>query len=575
MATTLIDILLLDNKISQKEAEALRSAFQASGKMEEDFLTEKVKEDDLFDAKSKYYGVPLKDVTEDYQIPDDALSQIPQEVARVYKFLPLSKAGTLLEIGMVHPQDIKASDAIKFILTNKNLNARIFLITTSQFERLFKQYSALTAEVKEVLGEFKELEDVDKEEAEKIINAVQKEQITEEAPMNKMVSAMFRHAYESRASDIHIEPVEKNTRVRFRNDGVLHTQLTLPRNVIGPLISKIKILSNLKIDETRIPQDGRFRIKISGNPVDFRVSTFPMTEGEEKAVLRLLDPSGMRTLEELGFIGYAYKIIEKGLRKPFGMILISGPTGSGKSTTLRAMLHLLNDEKINIVSLEDPVEYYIDGVNQSQIKPEIGYTFASGLRSILRQDPNVIMVGEIRDSETAGLAVHAALTGHVVLSTIHTNDAKGVIPRLVDMQVEPFLIPSSLNVVIAQRLIKKLCGFCKEEVRPEGRAKEVLEENISEMPGFIQDELKKKGEYKIFQAKGCPKCAHKGTLGRLVIFEALEMTSELKEIILKGEVGIKIDDEIKRQHMMTMRQDGILKALQGVVSLEEVLQATV
>lgn len=574
MATTLIDILIMENKISSQEAETLKNDWRTSGKMEEDFLTGKVKEEDLFDAKSKYYGVPLKDLPDDYQISDAALLQIPEEVARNYKFIPLSKTGELLEVGMVHPQDIKASDAIKFILTSKNLNARIFLITNSLFERLFKQYSALTTEIEEALGEIKELDDVGAGDIEEIITSVKKEQFVEEAPINKIASAILKHAYESRASDIHIEPIEKNTRVRFRIDGSLHTQLSLPKSAIGPLVSKIKILSNLKIDETRIPQDGRFRVKISGKAIDFRVSTFP-TAGEEKVVLRLLDPSGMKTMEELGFAGYSYKIIENALTKPFGMILTSGPTGSGKSTTLRAMMHFLNDEKINIVSLEDPVEYYIDGVNQSQVRPEIGYTFASGLRSILRQDPNIIMVGEIRDAETAGLSVHAALTGHLVLSTIHTNDAKGVVPRLVDMQVEPFLLPASLNAVIAQRLIKKLCAFCKEAAIPEGRAKEILNENISEMPKFLQDEIAKKGEHKIFRAKGCPKCAHKGTLGRIVIFEALEMTPALKEIVIKGELGEKIDEEAKRQNMITMRQDGILKALQGIVSLEEVLQATV
>ena len=572
MMKTLLDILLETDKISKEDFEKLRSEFKDSGMSEEGFLLSKLPEDDVFFAKSRYYGVPLADIDENLSIPNNVLSQIPEEIAKNYKFIPFAKKGSTLYIGMVNPQDIKASDAIKFILTSKNLSAQIFLITNTQFEKLFRQYSALGTKVKEALGEVLE-SDLAKTDEEPVMQGSEKKMV-EEAPINKIISVIFKHAYEGGASDIHIEPMEEDTRVRFRIDGVLHASLRLPKDIHSSIVSKIKILSNLKIDETRIPQDGRFRTKINDNSVDFRVSTFPTTEGE-KIVLRLLDLSmGTRTLEELGFFGYSYEVIERTLKKPFGMVLTTGPTGSGKSTTLQAIIGMLNDESVNIVSLEDPVEYYVDGVNQSQIRPEINYEFASGLRSILRQDPNVIMVGEIRDNETAALAVHAALTGHVVLSTIHTNNAIGVIPRLIDMKVEPFLLPSSLNLVIAQRLVKKLCNSCKVEVVPEGRAKEVLDENISQMPKFLQDELKKQ-ELKIYQAPGCPKCANKGTKGRMVIFEVLEMTPELKNVILKRESDDKIEEEAKRQNMITMRQDGIIKALKAMVSLEEVLQSTI
>ncbi len=571
MQKTLIDILFTTHKISKEEAVSLKEELSEFSGTEEEFLLEKFSEDVVFDAKSKFYGVPLKKVREDYSIPGNALSQIPEEVSRTYKIIPLLKKGSLLEVGMVNPQDIKASDAIKFILTSNNLNAQIFLITNSQFNFLFRQYSAIDTKVKEAL---EGIEEKTSEVEIKLDDPKKAEKISEEAPINKLIDVIFKHAYEGKASDIHIEPMEDDTRVRFRIDGVLHASLTLPKATHSAIISKIKILSNLKIDETRVPQDGRFRIRIDGNPIDFRVSTFPTIEGE-KVVLRLLDPStGLKTLEELGFFGHSYEVIERSLKKPFGMVLTTGPTGSGKSTTLQSMLGVLNNEEVNIISLEDPVEYYVNGVNQSQIRPEIDYTFASGLRSILRQDPNVIMVGEVRDSETATLVVHAALTGHLVFSTLHTNDAIGVVSRLIDMGVESFLLPSALNLIIAQRLIKKLCNDCKAEYKPEGRAKEILDKNISEMPQFLQDEVRKQ-EFKIFQAVGCPKCAHKGTIGRMVIFEVLEMTPQLKSIIINGEVDEKINEEAKRQNMISLRQDGIIKVLKGMISLEDVLQDTV
>ncbi len=570
MTKTFLDILLKIKKITKDQYDALKKELEASGLPEEEFLLGKFPEELVFEVKSKYYGVPLAKLPDDYSIDEDALAQIPEEVAKMYKIIPIKKNGSVLDIGMVNPQDIKASDAVKFILTSKSLSAHIFLITNTQFKKLFKQYSALTTKVKEALKEV----DTKKEERKAIEEALKQEKLAEEAPINKIVTVIFKHAYEGGASDIHIEPLESGTRVRFRIDGVLHSSLVLPKDIHESLVSKIKILSSLKIDETRVPQDGRFRTKIDEKPVDFRVSTFPTTEGE-KVVLRLLDLSmGTKSLEELGFVGSGVEVIKRGLKKPFGMILTTGPTGSGKSTTLQSMVSILNNEQVNIVSLEDPVEYYIDGVNQSQIRPEIQYDFASGLRSILRQDPNVIMVGEIRDSETAALSVHAALTGHIVFSTLHTNDVLGVIPRLVDMEVEPFLLPNALSIMIAQRLVRRLCDECKEPIEPKGRAKEILDKSISEMPKKIQENLDLSG-LKIYQAKGCSKCGKKGTKGRVVIFEVLEMTQQLKDIIIKGEDSSKIAEEAKRQGMLTMRQEGVLKAINGVVSLEDVIQSTI
>jgi type IV pilus assembly protein PilB len=401
------------------------------------------------------------------------------------------------------------------------------------------------------------------------------ERVMAEAPITKIVAVMLRHAQEGMASDIHIEPSENEVRIRFRVDGILYTSIILPKNIHSSVATRIKILSNLKIDETRIPQDGRFHSVIDGKKIDFRVSTFPTSFGE-KVVLRLLDPTiGLLNFEQLGLSGYNLKVMQEGIERPFGMILITGPTGSGKTTTLYAILNVLNQTGVNIVSLEDPIEYNIEGINQSQIKPEIGYTFASGLRSILRQDPDIKMVGEIRDEETADLATHSALTGHIVLSTLHTNNAIGVIPRLIDMGVSGFLLPSAVNIAMAQRLIRRLCPQCKKEVDPLPRAKEMIEKELAQIPEQTRKEyldILNKG-IKIWEAPGCKFCAGKGTKGRIAIYEALHMTPQLDRIIIEGVTETKILEESRRQGMLTMRQDGFLKVLAGTVSLEEVLEA--
>ena len=356
-------------------------------------------------------------------------------------------------------------------------------------------------------------------------------------------------------------------------DGVLHTSLFLPKDVHSAIISRIKILSNLKIDETRIPQDGRFHTFIDKKKIDFRVSTLPTTTGE-KVALRVLDPSiGLGGFSDLGLYGYNLKTLEKGIEKPFGMVLITGPTGSGKTTTLYAILNALNKEGVNIISLEDPIEYYIEGINQSQIRPEIGYTFASGLRHILRQDPDVIMVGEIRDEETAGLAIHAALTGHIVLSTLHTNNAVGVIPRLIDMGVSSFLLPPSLNLAIAQRLVKRLCEQCKKQVSASPQVADIIEQELNKLSLKKEERAERKKPYKIYQAQGCKFCGQRGTKGRIALFEMIKITSEMEEIIIKNPTESAIEKEAQRQGMTTMKQDGVLKVLEGVISFEEMVKA--
>ncbi len=526
------------------------------------------------EEQAKNLGVPYLSLA-GKNIPAEILKEISEEAASFYQFVPIEKKGNILQVGMVNPDDLKAMQALNFIAKRHNFEPKISIITASDLKNVLVQYRTLKEEVATALRELQEelieaKPDVRRSKAEEVA-----ERVMAEAPITKIVAVMLRHAQEGMASDIHIEPSENEVRIRFRVDGILYTSIILPKNIHSSVATRIKILSNLKIDETRIPQDGRFHSVIDGKKIDFRVSTFPTSFGE-KVVLRLLDPTiGLLNFEQLGLSGYNLKVMQEGIERPFGMILITGPTGSGKTTTLYAILNVLNQTGVNIVSLEDPIEYNIEGINQSQIKPEIGYTFASGLRSILRQDPDIIMVGEIRDEETADLATHSALTGHIVLSTLHTNNAIGVIPRLIDMGVSGFLLPSAVNIAMAQRLIRRLCPQCKKEVDPLPRAKEMIEKELAQIPEQTRKEyldILNKG-IKIWEAPGCKFCAGKGTKGRIAIYEALHMTPQLDRIIIEGVTETKILEESRRQGMLTMRQDGFLKVLAGTVSLEEVLEA--
>jgi type IV pilus assembly protein PilB len=523
--------------------------------------------------KAEELKLPFVDLS-GREVPTEVLKEVPEEAASFYRFVPLAKKDGTLEIGMVNPEDLKAKEALRFIIRQSGLKAKIFVITPTDFVNILKQYRTLKGEVKKALQELeKELkaEGAVRPSRGKVEEIAK--QISVEKPITKIVANLLRYATENRASDIHIEPIEKNLKIRFRIDGILSTGLTLPKEIHPAIVSRIKILSNLKIDETRVPQDGRFHANIGDKKIDFRVSTLP-TIGGEKVVLRVLDPTvGLRTFAELGLHGYNLRVLEREIKRPFGMILITGPTGSGKTTTLYSILNELNQEAVNIVSLEDPVEYFIEGINQSQIRPEINYTFASGLRHILRQDPDVIMVGEIRDEETAGLAIHAALTGHVLLSTLHTNDAVGVIPRLVDMGIGSFLLPPSLNLMIAQRLVRRLCPNCRKEVSASPEISEIIEKELKKLPSFQKKDFPWEKPFKLYRSTGCKVCNHKGTKGRIALFEMLAMSPELEEIIIGKAISeAKIKSEAERQGMITMRQDGISKALRGLTSFEEVMR---
>jgi type IV pilus assembly protein PilB len=528
--------------------------------------------EDLIKFKSKVYNLNYRSLI-GIKIPDQVLNLIPAEVAENYKIVCFEVAKGKMKAGLVDPENFKAVEAIDFLAKEENLQPEYFLISALSFENALKHYKTLGKEVSKAL-KIKEEEDV-LDRANKKINKEEVEEITKSAPVSKIVSVIIRHAVEGRASDIHIEPMQNESRVRYRIDGILHNSLILPKSVHGAIVGRIKVLANLKLDETRMPQDGRIRVNINDKDIDLRISVLPLLN-EEKVVMRILDVTrGAPTLEELGFMGTGLKVIKKSLEKTDGMFLITGPTGSGKSTTLFSILTSLNKEGINISTLEDPVEYFVKGVNQSQVRPEIGFTFASGLRSLLRQDPDVVMVGEIRDNETAELGIHASLTGHFVLSTLHTNDALGAIPRLLDMEVEPFLLGSTLNIVLAQRLGRKICEYCKSEYKlPDDIVADIKKELAMTPPAVIKEmmpnfDFKK---IKFYKGKGCARCGGTGYTGRIALAEVLDVNDKIKEMIMDNKGNLTLDDLVKNQNFFTMKQDGIIKVLLGLTTMEEVLR---
>jgi len=570
---TLVQYLIKKGVIDKKTAASLEYDIKISGKKEEEIILEKgiAPEDVLFTLKSESLKIPLKKVVPE-EVPLEILELIPHESAKFYKMIALSKKEKSLEVGMVYPEDLKAQEALKFLSRLGKFSYKVVLISLATFNGLLRQYQTLKKEVKIALEELET--ELKTEESKKVpIKKTEFERKIGEAPIIRVVAVILKQAIESKASDIHIEPTKKELKVRLRIDGILQPTLLLPLQVHPAVIARIKVLSNLKIDETRIPQDGRFSTKVLAKDIDFRVSTFPTTLGE-KAVLRVLDPTeGVKDFKALGLEERNFKVVKAAIQKPYGLILATGPTGSGKTTTLYAILNILNQEGVNIITLEDPVEYFVPGISQSQTKPEIGYTFAMGLRHIVRQDPDIIMVGEIRDEETAALATHAALTGHIVLSTLHTTNALGVIPRLIDLGVAPFLVPSSLSIAIAQRLVRVLCPECKQKVKADVKVQEMILKEVEALPLSIRKEVKMAKPFTIYKPKGCKKCKNTGYKGRIALFEILEMTPQLSDIILKTPVESKIQPEAQRQGMITMKQDGILKVLKGVTSVEEVLRA--
>lgn len=557
-------------------------------------------------------------------IPRQVLEKVPKEVALKYQFVVFDTPNpSQIKVAAVNPTDPKFREILSFIREKNQIRVDEHQTKKADFEWAIKLYEGpppsppvrqfpssiakqpsqakqvvskagkkpslpptsqkpakpsetipaltqppLVKEKEEAISTLEEVweeSNLDKFLGKKISNLQELKEVVKENSVPKLVAAILSFAAHLEASDVHIEGLEKEVRIRFRVDGILRDILTLPMRLLPSLVARIKILSKLKIDEKRIPQDGRFDVKTGGHAIDLRVSTLPTVFGE-KVAMRLLDKSaGILSLENLGMTGVNFDRVIASIEKPFGVVLACGPTGSGKSTTLYAILNRIASSKINIITLEDPVEYEIPGLNQVQVKPQIGFTFATGLRSVLRQDPNIIMVGEIRDTETANLATHAALTGHLVLTTLHTNDAAGALPRLVNMGVEPFLITSSINCVIAQRLVRRLCPHCRVSAQiPEATLfsikKELDKINISDPPKF-------------YKGKGCSECSE-GYRGRVGLYEVLLMSSEIEALTVKRSPANVIYEQALKEGMLTMRQDGLIKALKGITSVDEVFRAT-
>jgi type IV pilus assembly protein PilB len=516
----------------------------------------------------------------DSKVPYEVLKLIPEESAEHYRIAPLSLQDGILEIGMVDPDDIRAVDALNFISRSSGTPFKVFKIDEADFAKVLQMYRGLRGEVAKAVSDLQseqgaapaskmqmdsemaplELEDpsigADKRSA---------DTIQEDAPAIKIVSTILRYAIDGKASDVHIEPLPSGVRVRYRVDGELHTSVVLPLPTHRAIVARIKVLASIRLDERRKPQDGRFSATIDNRQIDFRVSTFPSYNGE-KIVIRILDrDQGFIPLNQIGLSERNHDIVKRAIQQPHGLILISGPTGSGKSTTLYSMLSELDREHRNVLSLEDPIEYFVDGVIQSQVHPEIGYTFATGLRTTLRQDPDIIMVGEIRDGETAKLAIQAALTGHLVLSTIHTNDAIGTIPRLIDMGVEPYLIPPVLICSVAQRLVRTFCpGAEAERALTESERKDI-ETDLASLPKNHRFPVPTHA----FEAQKTPTCPT-GMRGRMAVFEVLEMNAQLERIVLENPVESKLWAQARSQGMLTMREDAILKAVNKKVPFSEI-----
>lgn len=534
---------------------------------------------------SDYIGMPFIEIKAD-DIPKEVLVKIPEHIARQYKAVLFAEDedGTL-SLAMEDPDDVQA---LNFIQKEVGYNLRVYLATK---ENIMDCLDAYRGELGQELSEVIAIQQDKQDE-----KATTEEEFAENSPIAQTVNLLLEYAIKSSASDIHIEPREGYVQVRYRIDGVLKEVNKLPRNVLGALVSRIKILSNLKIDERRVPQDGRFKIRVSGKQYALRVSTLPIADGE-KVVMRILDESNQSiTLENLGYWGKSLAIMKDSMAQPNGMILVTGPTGSGKSTSLFSVLSELNTPDVNISTIEDPVEYKIPGVNQTQTNPKAGMTFASGLRALLRQDPNIIMVGEIRDGETANLGVQAALTGHLVFSTLHTNNAATCLPRLLDMDIEPFLIASTVKAIVGQRLVRRLCSHCRKQHAPDSDEAKVINDLITErgenaimqlhelekeakaasIGGDSPLSTSKSGVTNIWSAhpEGCDECSHTGFKGRVGIYEVLDVSIAVQKLITANSTSNDIQVEAIKEGMITMQLDGLIKALRGITTIEEVLRVT-
>jgi len=545
-----------------------------------------ISEKDLVKAFADYAQIPFVEI-DPRDIPHDTLNKIPERIARQYNavLFKIDEDGTM-HLAMDDPDDVQA---VNFIQKQIGENIKLYIATRNNILSCLENYRG---DVNQELNQVIDVQREDNGDGQAITEA----DVSEDSPIAQTVNLLLEYAIRSNASDVHIEPREDYVQVRYRIDGVLKEVNRLPRNVVNALISRIKILSNLKIDERRVPQDGRFKIKVAGKQYALRVSTLPVVDGE-KVVMRILDESNQAvTLKDLGYWGHSLEVISQALHDPNGMILITGPTGSGKSTSLFSILTMLNTADVNISTVEDPVEYKIPGVNQTQTNSKAGMTFASGLRALLRQDPNIIMVGEVRDSETANLAIQAALTGHLVFSTLHTNNAATSLPRLLDMNIEPFLIASTVKAIVGQRLVRRLCTNCRQSYTPQKEEVNAIvhlfnlraDQDFTHVHALEQEALKEKiGEgaplgtsettiTSLWRASpdGCEECSHTGYKGRIGIYEVLGSTIPIQKLIIGSATSNQIQDQAISEGMVTMQTDGLIKAFRGNTTIEEVIRVT-
>ncbi len=585
---TLEKLLIRNNIASEQQLAPLREeAVRSSQSLQDTVLASKmIDETELTKLYAAYIDIPYIEINPQ-DIPTDTLNRIPERIARQYNavIFQIDEDG-LIHLALDDPDDIQATN---FIEKEIGSNNKIYIAPHSNILQCLENYRG---DVNEELNQVIDIQREDDGSAQKVSEA----DVAEDSPIAQTVNLLLEYAIRSQASDIHIEPRENFVQIRYRIDGILKEVNQLPRNVLGALVSRIKILSNLKIDERRVPQDGRFKIKVAGKQYALRVSTLPIADGE-KVVMRILDESNQAvTLQQLGYWGHSFSVITDAITEPNGMILITGPTGSGKSTSLFSVLTMLNKPDINISTIEDPVEYKIPGVNQTQTNVKAGMTFANGLRALLRQDPNIIMVGEIRDGETANLGVQAALTGHLVFSTLHTNNAATCLPRLLDMGIEPFLIASTVKAVVGQRLVRRLCMNCRQQYAPEQTEIDEIVKlfNLHEDQAFdyihsleLQAIEQKVGDdtplgtsestiVSLWRAnpEGCDECSHTGYKGRIGIYEVLGITRSIQKFITSNATSEQIQDQAITDGMITMQTDGLVKTLRGNTTLEEVLRAT-
>jgi type IV pilus assembly protein PilB len=585
---TLVKLLTRGGIATNEQLDALKQEGDHLDKSLQDIVIEKqlIDEPSLKKLFATYADVPYIEI-DPHDIPQDILNRIPERIARQYNavIFKVDEDG-LTHLAMDDPDDVQA---VSFIQKEIGENTRIYIASKENILQCLENYRG---DVNEELNEVIDIQREDDGTSQQVTEA----EVAENSPIAQTVNLLLEYAIRSQASDIHIEPREGFVQIRYRVDGILKEVNQLPRNVLGALVSRVKILSNLKIDERRVPQDGRFKIKVAGKQYALRVSTLPIADGE-KVVLRILDESNQAvTLTDLGYWGHSLEVINAAIAEPNGMVLITGPTGSGKSTSLFSALTILNRPNVNISTIEDPVEYKIPGVNQTQTNPKAGMTFATGLRALLRQDPNIIMVGEIRDTDTANLGVQAALTGHLVFSTLHTNNAATCLPRLLDMGVEPFLIASTVKAVVGQRLVRRLCATCRQQHSPTqaeideliklfnlregetfGRIHELelqaAEQNVGGDTPLGTSETTITSLWRA-HPEGCDECSHTGYKGRIGIYEVLDVSVPIQQMITSNATSNQIQDQAVTEGMVTMQADGLVKSLRGNTTLEEVLRVT-